>query len=83
MMGEGTYALAMEPSTNRDAGRPDARERGELLWLEPGEERRYELEIGALPGMGAISGFETRVSQLAAADTVAGPRTDTPVTGRQ
>ena len=67
MMGEGTYALAMEPSTNRDAGRPDARERGELQWLEPGEERRYELEIGALPGMVAISGFEARVSRLAVA----------------
>src|SRR5215469_8594541 len=82
MMGEGTYALAMEPSTNRDAGRPDARERGELQWLEPGEERRYELEIGALPGTAAISGFETRVSQLAAG-TVAGPHADAPVPGRQ
>jgi hypothetical protein len=83
MMGEGTYALAMEPSTNRDAGRPDARERGELQWLEPGEERRYELEIGALPGMGAISGFEARVSRLAAAGTVADPHAGTPVTGGQ
>jgi hypothetical protein len=66
MMGEGTYALALEPSTNRDAGRPDARERGELQWLEPGEERRYELEIGALPGTAAISEFETRVARLTA-----------------
>ena len=30
MLGEGTYGLAMEPTTNRDAGRFDARERGEL-----------------------------------------------------
>ena len=66
MMGEGTYALAMEPSTNRDAGRKDARERGELQWLEPGEEREYVLEICALPGAAAISEFEARVSQLAA-----------------
>jgi len=66
MMGEGTYALAMEPSTNRDAGRQDARDRGELQWLEPGEERRYELEIGALPGAAAIDEFEARVSRLAA-----------------
>ena len=66
MMGEGTYALAMEPSTNRDAGRQDARERGELQWLEPGEERRYTLEIGALPGQAAIGEFEARVSRLAA-----------------
>ncbi|MGO9956694.1 MAG: aldose 1-epimerase family protein, partial [Solirubrobacteraceae bacterium] len=30
MLGEGSYAVAMEPTTNRDAGRFDARERGEL-----------------------------------------------------
>jgi hypothetical protein len=64
MMGEGTYALAMEPSTNRDAGRADARERGELQWLEPGERRRYDLEIGALPGAAAIGEFETRVRAI-------------------
>jgi hypothetical protein len=64
MMGEGTYALAMEPSTNRDAGRPDARERDELQWLEPGEQRRYDLEIGALPGAAAIGEFETRVRAI-------------------
>jgi hypothetical protein len=64
MMGEGTYALAMEPSTNRDAGRPEARERGELQWLEPGEQRRYDLEIGALAGAAAIGEFETRVRAI-------------------
>ena len=64
MMGEGTYALAMEPSTNRDAGRWDARDRGELQWLEPGEERRYDLEVGTLAGEAAITDFETRISRL-------------------
>jgi len=64
MMGEGTYALAMEPSTNRDAGRFDARERGELLWLAPGESRDYDLEIGALPGAAAIGQFAARISAL-------------------
>jgi hypothetical protein len=73
MMGEGTYALAMEPSTNRDAGRQDARERGELQWLEPGEERRYVLEIGALGGMTAIGEFEARVSRLAAPGAARAP----------
>jgi len=73
MMGEGTYALAMEPSTNRDAGRQDARERGELQWLEPGEDRRYVLEIGALPGMTAIGEFEARVSRLAAPGAARAP----------
>ena len=47
-LGSGTYVVAMEPSTNRDAGRFDARSRGELRHLAPGEQRRYQLEIGAL-----------------------------------
>jgi hypothetical protein len=54
----------MEPSTNRDAGRPDARKRAELQWLEPGEQRRYDLEIGALPGADAIGEFEARVRAI-------------------
>jgi hypothetical protein len=58
----------MEPSTNRDAGRLDARERGELQWLEPGEQRRYDLEIGALAGTAAIDGFAARVSRLVPAN---------------
>jgi hypothetical protein len=82
MMGEGTYALAMEPSTNRDAGRPDARERGELQWLEPGDERRYVLEIGALPGSAAIGEFEARVSRLAAGGSAGAPA-EVPATRRR
>ena len=64
MMGEGAYAIAMEPTTNRDAGRFDAKELGELQWLEPGEERSYRLEIGVLEGKGEIAAFEHRVSAL-------------------
>jgi hypothetical protein len=56
-LGTGTYVVAMEPSTNRDAGRFDARARGELQVLEPGESRGYELEIGALDGQRAIGDF--------------------------
>ena len=66
MMGEDTYALAMEPSTNRDAGRWDARERGELLFLEGGETRTYDLEIGALSGGPAIDAFAARVAGVLA-----------------
>jgi len=62
MMGEDTYALAMEPSTNRDAGRWDARKRGELQFLDGGEIRRYDLEIGALDGGPAIEAFAGRVA---------------------
>src|SRR3989440_546634 len=50
MLGEGTYVVGIEPSTNRTAGRLDARARGELIELEPGERRTYDLELGALDG---------------------------------
>jgi Domain of unknown function (DUF4432) len=65
MLGEGTYAVAMEPTTNRDAGRFDARERGELAFLAPGEARRYELELGVLEDASAIEAFAERVRRAA------------------
>jgi hypothetical protein len=64
MMGEDTYAMAIEPSTNRDAGRDDAKKRGELLHLEPGEMRPYDLEIGALVGETEMEAFARRVERI-------------------
>jgi hypothetical protein len=64
MLGEGIYGVAMEPTTNRDAGRFDARERGELAYLAPGEARTYDIEIGALDGTVAIDSFAARVGAL-------------------
>ncbi|HZQ49907.1 MAG TPA: aldose 1-epimerase family protein [Candidatus Dormibacteraeota bacterium] len=72
MLGEGTYGVAMEPTTNRDMGRFDAKERGELMFLQPGESRNYELEVGALDGAVAIDAFAARVEKLKAG--VAGSR---------
>ena len=64
MLGEGTYACGIEPCTNRTAGRLDARERGELIELAPGESRVYDLELGALDGDEAVAAFASRVSAL-------------------
>ncbi len=61
MLAEGTYVVGIEPSTNRTAGRLDARARGELIELGPGEGRVYDLELGALEGKPAIDEFEARV----------------------
>lgn len=61
MLGEGTYVVGIEPSTNRPAGRLDARERGELIILEPGERRVYDLELGALTNHEEIDAFAERV----------------------
>jgi hypothetical protein len=64
MMAEGTYVVALEPTTNRDAGRFDAKARGELQWLQPGEQRLYRMELGVLDGPAEISAFEDRVSAV-------------------
>jgi hypothetical protein len=69
-LGSGTYVVAMEPGTNRDAGRFDARKRGELIHLAPGEQRHYELELGALTGAENIEAFRARNEELAAGATV-------------
>ncbi|MFQ5426477.1 MAG: DUF4432 family protein [Gaiellales bacterium] len=73
MLGEGTYVVGIEPCTNRVAGRLDARERGELVELAPGERRCYDLELGALDGDEAIEAFAARV---AVALAVTGPTPD-------
>jgi uncharacterized protein DUF4432 len=65
MLGEGTYVAGIEPSTNRTAGRLDARQRGELIELEPGETRLYDLELGALAGADALDAFADRVRAVA------------------
>jgi hypothetical protein len=65
MLGEGTYVVGIEPCTNRTAGRLDARERGELIELAPGETRAYDLELGALVGEPEIEEFDARVRRLA------------------
>jgi hypothetical protein len=64
MLGEGTYVVGIEPCTNRVAGKLDARARGELIELEAGESRSYELELGALVGDAAIDEFADRVRDL-------------------
>jgi hypothetical protein len=64
MLGEGTYVVGIEPSTNRTAGRLDARARGELIELQAGESRSYELELGALAGETELEAFAGRVLSL-------------------
>ncbi len=66
MLGERIYTVGLEPSTNRSTGKLDARERGELAELDPGERRPYDLELGALDGPQAIEAFAARVEAIAA-----------------
>ena len=59
MMREGLYALGMEPSTNPFGNPKDLVEQGFPLVMQPGDERRYELEYGILVGRDAIDQFES------------------------
>ena len=44
MMGEGQYAVGVEPCTN-GFGRSEVAAAGELIVLKPGEQRRYRTKI--------------------------------------
>ena len=59
--GAGAYALGIEPGTNHVPGHAFARERGELIVLKHGEERRYDLALRVLDGTGAIAAAEARI----------------------
>lgn len=62
----GQYALGIEPSTNHVFGKPFARQRDELIWLEHGDERRYDTRFVVLDGAQAIADAETRIRGIAA-----------------
>jgi hypothetical protein len=64
MMGEGQYAVGIEPCTN-GFGREAVRAAGEMIVLEPGESRTYDVEIGVLDGAAEIDRFRACVSAAA------------------
>ncbi len=61
----GEYALGIEPSTHHVLGDLAARERGEMIWLEHGEERRYDATFRVLDGPAAIAEAEARIQAIA------------------
>ncbi|MCR9138614.1 MAG: aldose 1-epimerase family protein [Alphaproteobacteria bacterium] len=61
----GQYALGIEPSTNHVDGQGAARERGELIWLEHGDERNYETRFRVLEDSAQIAEAEQRISGIA------------------
>ena len=64
MLGEGSYVVGIEPCTNRPVGRLKMREDGDLIILQPGEKRVYDLEFGALDGSVELDAFAARVAAL-------------------
>ena len=63
MMGQVDYVVGMEPANCLVEGRAKERERGTLQFLEPGERREYELEIGVLEDAAAIGRFREAVGK--------------------
>jgi len=63
MMGEGQYVVGIEPCTN-GFGREEVRKSGEMIILQPGEKRVYDLEVGVLDGAEEIEEFRNHVQSL-------------------
>lgn len=61
----GHYALGIEPSTHHVLGNRAARERGEMIFLEHGEERRYDAVFRVLDGADAIAAADRRITAVA------------------
>jgi len=61
----GQYALGIEPSTHHVLGNLAARERGEMIWLEHGDERRYDTIFRVLDGAKAIAASQARITAIA------------------
>ncbi|MGV3557871.1 aldose 1-epimerase family protein [Larkinella arboricola] len=55
--GQGEYVTGLEPGTHPPIGQAAARAQQTLLFLEPGESRRYEVEIEILSKEDAIQSF--------------------------
>lgn len=60
----GQYAFAMEPSTHHVLGNLAARERGEMIWLQHADERRYDTVFKVLDGPAAIAASEQRIRSI-------------------
>ena len=63
MIGEHNYVVGIEPMNSpffhdgQFVGRPDLREKGILKFLEPGEQREYNLEFEILEGKDELNAF--------------------------
>jgi hypothetical protein len=51
---EGNYVMGLEPATIRAGTRADRLARGEVIWLEHGEDRAYDLSLEVLADGTAI-----------------------------
>ena len=63
MMGQGDYVVGIEPS-NCTGNRAEMREKGLLEFIEPGQKRKFTLEIGVLTGNEEITALKDKVKKV-------------------
>ena len=61
----GHYVMGLEPSTHHILGNTAARERGEMIWLNAGEERHYNTRFTVLTTAAEITATEARIAAIA------------------
>jgi hypothetical protein len=54
---KGEYVTGLEPATNPPIGQARAREQNQLIFLQPGESRHYNIEFEILTGTEEIHNF--------------------------
>ena len=54
---KGEYVTGIEPGTHPPIGQAKARKEGSLILMEPGESRRYDLELNVLTDENSIQTF--------------------------
>lgn len=63
--GAGHYVMGIEPLTHHVLGNRFARERDEMIWLNHGQSRCYNLRFCVLDGPDQIARAETRIAAIA------------------
>jgi hypothetical protein len=66
MLDEGDYVVGIEPVNTKTVGRATLREEKRLPWIEPGECRDMEVEIGVLEGTEEIETFRSAIRSVSA-----------------
>ena len=66
MLDEGDYVVGIEPVNTKVVGRGTLKREKRLPWIEPGECRDMEVEIGVLEGSREIEDFASQVRNLLA-----------------
>ena len=63
-LGDGLYALGIEPVTTRWGTRAQSVERGDMIWLEHGESRDYETSVTIADGAAEIAALDARIDAI-------------------